>query len=102
MIGSTQQQTYNILVISSLLAGMFLQSQIIQRNHLQLLAEILDACTEPQVKTQVMHETGISLRQFQYCLKQLMKQRMLEMHHRKKTYATTEKGKRYLQLWAGL
>jgi len=75
-----------------------LQSQSVQRNHLQILNEILFVCREPQVKTQVMSEVDISLRLLQWCLKQLLKQNMVRLHHRKQTYVTTEKGLRYLQL----
>ena len=65
---------------------------------MQILNEILYVCREPQVKTQVMSEVDISLRLLQWCLKQLVKQDMVRLHHRKQTYVTTEKGLRYLQL----
>ena len=65
---------------------------------MQILNEILYVCREPQVKTQVMSEVDISLRLLQWCLKQLVKQDMFRLHHRKQTYVTTEKGLRYLQL----
>jgi predicted transcriptional regulator len=64
--------------------------------------EILNVCREPKVKTQVMYETDITLKKLQFCLKQLMKQDMLEFHHRRKNYATTDKGLRYLQIWTEL
>ena len=74
------------------------QSQSVVRSHLELLTEILELCREPKAKTQIMHETDITLKKLQYCLKQLMKQNMIEFHHRKKTYTTTENGLRHLQL----
>jgi predicted transcriptional regulator len=77
-------------------------SQSFQRSHLQLLEEILSLCSEPKVKTQIMHETGITLKKLQYCLKQLLGQNMIEFHHRKKTYTTTQTGARHLQLLTGL
>jgi predicted transcriptional regulator len=63
--------------------------------------EILDVCREPKAKTQIMHEAGITLKKLQYCLKQLMKQNMIQFNHRKKTYTTTKKGLRHLQLLTG-
>ncbi len=73
-------------------------SQSVQRNHLQILNAILFVCREPQGKTKLMNEVEISLRLLQWCLKQLMKQNMVRVHHRKQTYVTTGKGLRYLQL----
>ena len=74
----------------------FLQS--IKRSHLQVIAEILNVCRQPQVETAVLFEANISDRLFRHCLKQLLNQNMLELHGRKKTYSTTSKGLRYLQL----
>jgi predicted transcriptional regulator len=65
---------------------------------LQIINEILYVCREPQVKTEVLNEVDISLRLLQWCLKQLMKQNFVRLHHRKQTYVTTDKGLRYLQL----
>ena len=76
----------------------FLQAQSFKRSHLQVIAEILDVCRQPQVKTTVLCEANISDRLFRYCLQQLLKQNMLELHGRNKTYSTTSKGLRYLQL----
>lgn len=82
--------------------GKILQSQGVQRNHLQVINEILFVCREPMVRTQVMREVDVSLRLLQFCLKHLMKQNMVRFYHRKKTYITTEKGLRYLELMTGL
>jgi len=79
-----------------------LQSQSVQRNHLQILTEILNICREPQARTKVMHKTGLSLKRLQFCLKELMKQNMVDFHHRKRTYVTTEKGLRHMQVWKEL
>ncbi len=75
-----------------------MQFQGIQRNHLQILQEILDACKEPKARTQLISETGVTMKKLQFCLRQLMKQNMVKFHHRRKTYLTTEKGLRYLQM----
>ena len=75
-----------------------MQSQSVQRNHLQVLNEILHVCREPQGKIEVMREVDISFRLLHWCFKQLLKQNLVRFHHRKKTYVITEKGLRYLQL----
>jgi predicted transcriptional regulator len=80
----------------------FLQAQSCKRSHLQVIAEILDVCRQPQVETTVLCEANISDRLFRYCLQQLLNQDMLELHGRKKTYMTTSKGLRYLQLMHAL
>ena len=90
------------LVVVLLLKGKLLHSQTVKRNHLQILTEILSVCREPQVISHVMHETDTSLKKLQFCFKELMKQGMVVFHHRKRTYVTTEKGLRYLQVWANL
>jgi predicted transcriptional regulator len=75
-----------------------LQAQSYKRNHLQLLAEILDLCRKPQVENRVINETKISSRLLHSCLEQLINQNMIELHYRKRTYSTTTKGLKYLQL----
>ena len=87
------------LVMFSCWKGKVLQSQSVQRTYLQIVAEILDACTEPQSVTQILGKTGVSLRKLGFCLRELMKQDMISFHHRKRTYTTTRKGLRYLQVW---
>jgi len=69
-----------------------------KRNHLQVLAEILDRCREPQEETQVTCEINISIRLFSFCVDQLVKENMLEPRPKKKMYSTTVKGLRYLQI----
>jgi len=78
--------------------GKILQSQSVRRNHLQILNEILYVCREPQVKIHVLNEVDVSSRLLQWCFKQLLKQNLVRLDHRKGTYVTTEKGLRYLQL----
>jgi predicted transcriptional regulator len=69
-----------------------------QRSYLQVLEEILVACREPKVRSQLVGETGVSMRRLHFCLKDLLKQDFVRFHRRKRTYVTTEKGLRFLQL----
>ena len=75
-----------------------LQSQGVHRNHLQGIVEILDVCMKPKTKVQILAETGTSMRHLHFCLKFLLKQNLVRLHHRKKTYTCTEKGLRYLEV----
>ena len=79
-----------------------MQAQNCKRSHLQVIAEILDVCRQPSVETTVLCEANISGRLFRYCLQQLLNQDMLQLHGRNKTYMTTSKGLRYLQLMHAL
>jgi predicted transcriptional regulator len=101
LVGVKQQKPL-MPIVAQVLEGKILQFPNTQQNHLQALTEILDACREPQPEIQIMCETGMPLRHLHFCLRQLIKQNMLGFHHRKKTYATTEKGLRYLQIWKEL
>lgn len=73
-----------------------------RRSHLEILGEILDLCREPHAKTRIMHKTNLSYRSLQQDLTQLQTYMLLERHHRKETYSTTEKGRKFLQKWTDL
>ena len=64
---------------------------------MQVVSEILDVCREPKSKVQILEETGFSMRHLHFCLKHLLKQNLVKLHHRKKTYVTTEEGLRVQQ-----
>lgn len=73
-----------------------------RRSLLQILAEILDLCRKPQVKTRVMYRANLSYKSLQHNLTRLRKNGLLESHSSKETYLTTEKGLTFLQRWAEL
>ncbi len=85
-----------------MLEGRTLQSPNAQLSYLQFLVEILDVCREPQTRSQLISLTGISLKRLHYHLKHLVKQNLIKFHHRKRTYVTTEKGLRFLQMYKKL
>jgi predicted transcriptional regulator len=78
------------------------QGNCLRRGHLQIFAEILNFCQEPQVKTHVMYKTNISYRRLQKYLSQLLEFGFLEVHHSVERYATTEKGHEFLNKWKAL
>jgi predicted transcriptional regulator len=80
----------------------FLQPFNSKRDRLQILADILNLCRKPQVKTRVMYKTNVSYRLLQDCLLQLQKKRLLEAHHSMEKYSTTEKGLEFLHKWTEL
>jgi len=79
-----------------------MQGNYLHRGHLQIFAEILNFCQEPQVKTRVMYKTNISFTMLQKCLPKLLKFELLEIHHSVERYATTEKGQEFLCRWKEL
>jgi predicted transcriptional regulator len=71
-----------------------------RRGRLEILAEILLFCEHQKAKTSIMHKTNLNYAQLKSHLKFLTAQRML-MYDTKK-YSTTEKGYRFLELFAEL
>jgi predicted transcriptional regulator len=65
---------------------------------MQILAEILDLCRKPQLENGIMCKANISNRLLQHCLEQLVNQNLLETHHGRNVYSTTEKGLEFLQI----
>ena len=78
------------------------QGNCLHRGHLQIYAEILNFCQEPQVKTRVMYKTNISFTMLQKCLPQLLGFELLEMHPSEERYEKTEKGHDFLCKWKDL
>ncbi len=74
----------------------------LNREHLQIFAEILNFCEKPQVKTRVMYKMNLSYTKLQKCLPQLVEIELLEMHHNPERYATTRKGHEFLGKWKEL
>jgi len=73
-----------------------------QRNHLEIMAEILSLCKKPQTKTRVMYGTNLSYKMLQKYLSQLQSRGHLEVHHSLPKYVTTRKGLKFLEKWAEL
>jgi len=79
-----------------------MQGNCFYRGRLQIFAEILNFCQEPQVKTRVMYKTNISYKGLQKYLHQLLGFELLKVHHSVERYATTEKGHEFLNKWKAL
>jgi predicted transcriptional regulator len=71
-----------------------------RRGRLEIMAEILLFCTHQKAKTNIMYRINLNYTQLKSNLKFLTSQGLL--NHNMGKYATTEKGYRYLELFAEL
>ena len=72
------------------------------RSRTQIIAEILSLCREPQTKTRVMYQTNLSTRMLKEYLASLLSNGLLEIHHSKIKYATTQQGLKFLEKYREL
>lgn len=72
------------------------------RNSLEITAEILSLCKEPQTKTRVMYGTNLSWGLLQKYLSRLQSKRLLEVQNSKTRYVTTQKGLKFVKTWKEL
>lgn len=80
----------------------FLVTLMTKRNSLEIIAEILSVCEQPQSKTRVMYRTSLSWQMLNKYLSQLQAARLLEVHHSLTKYVTTPKGFEFLRKWKEL
>ena len=73
-----------------------------KRISLEIIAEILSLCKQPQVKTKVMYSTNLSWKMVQKYLSQLQSKGLLEIHHSLTKYVTTRKGLKFVEKWREL
>ncbi len=73
-----------------------------KRIGLEIMAEILILCKQPQTKTRVMYRTNLSWRMLQKYLSQLQSRELLEIHHSLTKYITTRKGLKFVEKWREL
>ena len=60
------------------------------------MAEILELCTEPTVKTQIMFKMNLSYTGLQKFISQLQKAELLKLSEGDKKFVTTEKGLEFI------
>ncbi len=73
-----------------------------KRTNLEITAEILSFCKQPQTKTRVMYNTNLSWQMLQKYLYQLQSRGFLEIHHSVTKYTTTQKGLKFVKKWREL
>ena len=71
-----------------------------RRGRLEIIADILLFCDQQKAKTSIMYKTNLNYAQLKRHLKSLTSQGLLT--HNRDKYATTEKGYRFLELFAQL
>ena len=71
-----------------------------KRGRLEIIAEILCYCGQQKTKTNIMYKANLNYRQMKKHLKALTSQGLLAADENK--YATTQKGYRFLELFAEL
>jgi len=74
-----------------------------KRISLEIIAEILSLCRQPQTKTRVLYGTNLSWRMLQRYLHQTLSLGLLEVkNHSLTRYVTTTKGLNFLEKWREL
>ena len=71
-----------------------------KRGRLEIMAEILFYCDQQKVKTKIMYKTNLNYAQLKRHLRSLTSKGLLAIHMDK--YFTTQKGHRFLEIFAQL
>jgi predicted transcriptional regulator len=69
------------------------------RSSVQITAEILNLCKEPQTKTHVMYRTNLSWIMLMKYLSQLQSQGLLETSNTQTRYTSTQRGLKLVDKW---
>lgn len=78
---------------------MALSSKRVPRPKVQIMAEILELCKEPQFKTNVMYETNLSWEMLEKYLSHLQSLGFLKIQQNPRKCATTQKGFQFANRW---
>ena len=71
-----------------------------KRGRLEIMAEILGYCTQKKAKTDIMYKVNLNYAQLKKHLRSLTSQGLLTTNKNK--FATTQKGHRFLEIFAQL
>ena len=72
---------------------------MVKRDRIEIMAEILDLCSEPRTKTHVMYGTNLSWKMLQHYLSELQTLELLEVHNGSTKYVATPRGREFLDKW---
>ena len=75
---------------------------MVKRDRIEIMAEILDLCSEPRTKTHVMYGTNLSWKMLQHYLSELQTLELLEVHNGSTKYVATKRGREFLEKWSEL
>ena len=73
-----------------------------KRDRLEIIAAILDLCSNPRTKTRVMYGTNLSWKMLQQYLAHMQSQGLLEVKDDSSKYVTTDRGQDFLEKWKEL
>ena len=73
-----------------------------KRDRLEIIAAILDLCSKPRSKTQVMYGTNLSWQMLQQYLGHMQSQGLLEVKDDSTKFITTVRGQNFLEKWKEL
>jgi predicted transcriptional regulator len=92
----------NLIFDASTQVQNFVVVLMAKRISLEIMAEILSLCKQPQVKTKVMYGVNLSWLMVEKYLSQLQSMGLLEVHRSLTRYATTQKGLKFVEKWSEL
>jgi len=75
---------------------------VANRTSLEIMAEILSLCKQPQTQTRVMYGTNLSYKMLKKYLSELKSLGFLEIYRSLTKYVTTQKGLSFLEKWGNL
>lgn len=75
---------------------------MVKRDRLEIMADILGLCLEPQTKTHVMYGTNLSWKMLHQYLSQLQSLDLLEAQGNSTKYVTTKRGREFVEKWREL
>jgi len=70
-----------------------------KRTHAEIVAEILDFCLYPQLRTIIVHACNLNWKMLQRYLPELLNQGLLELQENTTEYVTTKKGHEFVEKW---
>ena len=70
-----------------------------RRTSLEIIAEILSLCRDPQSKTRLLYKENLTWHVLNQYLGQMQSLGLLEIHHRPTKYLATQKGRIFLEKW---
>jgi predicted transcriptional regulator len=73
-----------------------------KRDKIEIIAEILCLCSEPQTKTHVMYGTNLSWKMLQHYIAHMQDKGLLETKDASTKYVTSKRGREFLQRWKEL
>jgi predicted transcriptional regulator len=72
---------------------------MLKRDRIEIIALILQACSEPSTATKITYLTLLNFRQVTVYIDYLVRLKLLERSIQTRTYTITDKGRQYLDLY---